>query len=275
MKQIQFLHLADLHFGRAFHSYRWMGEQVYDAMITQQKHAWMNAIDFAIKKPVDFVLICGDVFDYPNPSLQLQFFVKNELRRLGNIPVYIQHGNHDPYRDYGLQQLPNVHIFQSESVTHFIYEKSGEALAQIYGFSYLSEKVLERKIHSYQRSREGVFHIAMLHGANEGEMSHAPYAPFSLEEMLAANMDYYALGHIHKRQILHDEPPIVYSGSIIGLHKKELGPKGGVYVSMNEWETKVEFVDFAVVEWIEIEQDIAPYTSRMEWKEGVLELKER
>lgn len=275
MKQIRFLHLADLHFDRAFHSYRWMGESVYQAMIEHQKRAFIAAVDFAIQQSVDFVLICGDLFDHPRPSLQLQFFVKKQLMRLAPIQVYIQHGNHDPYQDYGWDQLSHIHIFQKETVESFLYQQSETPAARIYGFSYQSERVLDRKIRAYHKTEENILHIAMLHGSNEGETTHAPYAPFSLEEMLEKNMDYYALGHIHKRQMLHNEPPIVYSGSIIGLHKKETGAKGGVYVSLSALETKVEWVDFAEVEWMDVALEIDCLSTRMEWVEALFDLKEK
>ncbi len=34
-------------------------------------------------------------------------------------------------------------------------------------------------------------------------------------------MDYWALGHIHKSQILSEEPLVAYAGNPQGLHRKE------------------------------------------------------
>jgi len=44
--------------------------------------------------------------------------------------------------------------------------------------------------------------------------------------MLEKGYDYWALGHIHVRQTLNTRPFIGYSGSIQGLNRKEVGPKG-------------------------------------------------
>ena len=46
--------------------------------------------------------------------------------------------------------------------------------------------------------------------------------------------DYWALGHIHLRQQLHEEPPIVYPGNIQGRHRNEQGLKGFYEVELSK-----------------------------------------
>ena len=42
------------------------------------------------------------------------------------------------------------------------------------------------------------------------------YVPFTTAEIKDLNYDYFALGHIHLRQALSEEPLIVYSGNLQG-----------------------------------------------------------
>ena len=81
---------------------------------------------------------------------------------------------------------------------------------------------------------QDAFHIGMLHGSLAGDETHAVYAPFTKSELLAKQYDYWALGHIHLRQQLHEEPPIVYPGNIQGRHRNERGEKGFYEVSLTK-----------------------------------------
>ena len=49
---------------------------------------------------------------------------------------------------------------------------------------------------------------------------------FTVKDLYEKQFDYWALGHIHKRTILSEDPPIIYPGNIQGRNKKEIGVKG-------------------------------------------------
>lgn len=57
------------------------------------------------------------------------------------------------------------------------------------------------------------------------------YAPFSVSALLSKHYDYWALGHIHQRQVLNEQPPVVYPGNIQGRHAGEAGAKGCLIVT--------------------------------------------
>ncbi|MEZ6149369.1 MAG: hypothetical protein R3C09_04535 [Pirellulaceae bacterium] len=46
--------------------------------------------------------------------------------------------------------------------------------------------------------------------------------------------DYWALGHIHKREVLCQEPFVAFSGNIQGRHIRESGPKGCYVVTVHD-----------------------------------------
>ena len=63
-------------------------------------------------------------------------------------------------------------------------------------------------------------------GSSADSENHNVTGPCGLTDLAEAAMDYWALGHIHKSQVLSEEPLVVYAGNPQGLHRKEIGPKG-------------------------------------------------
>lgn len=93
------------------------------------------------------------------------------------------------------------------------------------------------------------------------------YAPCSLADLEKLGMDYWALGHTHSAQILMENPCIAYAGSMQGLHIKETGAHGCLYVEIDKFSEKrysapkTTFISLAPVEWhvlsIDLQGDIA------------------
>jgi DNA repair protein SbcD/Mre11 len=75
--------------------------------------------------------------------------------------------------------------------------------------------------------------LGLLHTSVTGREGHEPYAPCTLEGLRAKQYDYWALGHVHKQEILSVEPHVVFSGNIQGRHVRECGPKGCMLVSID------------------------------------------
>jgi DNA repair protein SbcD/Mre11 len=59
-----------------------------------------------------------------------------------------------------------------------------------------------------------------------GMDGHERYAPCTLDDLRSRGYDYWALGHVHARQILCTDPPIVFAGNVQGRHIRESGLKG-------------------------------------------------
>ncbi|WP_028781950.1 metallophosphoesterase family protein [Thalassobacillus devorans] len=244
--QIKFLHCADLHIDSPF---KGIGE--LPSMIEQQiKDSTFTALhslaEQAIVHQVDFVVIAGDLFDHEVRSLKAQIRLRDAFQKLDEhgIEVYVSHGNHDYLSaDFHPVEYPeNVHLFTEPHVTNHVYYKNGEAAAVIYGFSYHHRAVKDRKAAEYKRIKEGKYHIAMLHGSIETNTDHDVYAPFRLRELQEQDMDYWALGHIHKREVLTESPWIVYPGNIQGRSIKENGEKGCYLVEMDPASTSLTFL---------------------------------
>ncbi|WP_449539298.1 metallophosphoesterase family protein [Ferdinandcohnia sp. Marseille-Q9671] len=253
MGSLSFLHIADLHLDSPFLGLSNLPSEIFKRVQESTFTSFAGLIDIAIEKKVDFVVIAGDIFDGEDRSLRAQSRFRREMERLQEhqIKAFVIHGNHDHLGGTWPQfEWPsNVHVFTSENVDAIPYQKNGELLAYIYGFSYGRRAVLENKTPFYCKKEGALFHIGLLHGSKEGENAHSRYAPFLLSELQQKGFDYWALGHIHTREILSQDPPIIYPGNIQGRHRKETGDKGGYVVKLSNAGTTYTFVSTADLIW--------------------------
>lgn len=258
MKEIRFIHTADLHLDSPFRGLSHLPKSLFQRLRESTFAAFQKLVDAAIEKKVDFLLISGDLFDGEDRSIKAQARLRKQLQRLeeNGISVFMIHGNHDHLGGNwtSLDMPRNVRTF-SEKVEHFRWTGKNGVSAHLYGFSYPERHVFSRKIEEYKKMAGADFHIAMLHGSEEGQGgAHQRYAPFSLDELLKKEMDYWALGHIHTKQVLHADPYIVYPGNIQGRHRNEDGKKGCYFVVLrDDGETKIEFVETADIRWESID----------------------
>ncbi len=174
------------------------------------------------------MILAGDLFDEEDRSVRAQTRLRKEMMRLNeyNIQVYIIHGNHDHLNGswIHLEMPENVHIF-GEKVEWKTFS-NGNVKVQLYGFSYPARHVTESMLTHYVKQDGADFDIGILHGHGEGISEHGVYAPFHVKELVAKKFDYWALGHIHKREFLYEQPYVVYPGNTQGRNKKEKGNKG-------------------------------------------------
>jgi DNA repair exonuclease SbcCD nuclease subunit len=153
------------------------------------------------------------------------------------IPVYAVHGNHDPLdgRRAELRWPDSVKFFPAHeaecvAATHPL---RGD-LAFVHGWSFGTAAVTESPLPLFGSPRSGVYNIGLLHANADGDPEHDNYAPCSVRELVRRGMDYWALGHIHSRRVLHDHPYIVYPGNVQGRSVRETGAKGCYIVDVAE-----------------------------------------
>lgn len=261
-EEISFIHAADLHLDSPFKGLANVPERIFHQIRNSTFHALDRLIHTAIEKDVDFILLAGDLFDNEKQSLRAQLHLKKAFEKLKEheIPVYMSYGNHDYINgnQHPVTYPENVHIFPDETVRSFIFTKNGKELARIYGFSYEERAVTENKTGQYViKNKQIPFHIAMLHGSVAGDKEHDVYAPFERKELLESDFDYWALGHIHKRQMLHQEDPIiVYPGNIQGRNRKETGEKGCYYVRLSKTASELSFTPLQSILFAEVTLDV-------------------
>ncbi|MFF2755734.1 exonuclease SbcCD subunit D [Psychrobacillus sp. NPDC058041] len=255
MTGIRFLHVADLHLDSPFKGISAIPQNSWRDIRESTFQAFTNVIHYALDSKPDFILIVGDIYDGENRSLRAQHLFQKGMEALQTegIPVFICYGNHDHLSGNWVRfQLPeNVQVF-GEDVETKTLEVNGKKV-HITGFSYKERHIREAKHVYYPVADEQDFHVGMLHGSVEGNNEHDVYAPFRKNDLLSKQYDYWALGHIHKRQMLHDDPPIVYSGNTQSRHRKEKGMKGFYEVSLTKGQANLQFIPSSAFIYDEME----------------------
>jgi DNA repair protein SbcD/Mre11 len=264
MKRVTFIHAADLHLDSPMVGLKHLPPTIFQRLQESTFVAFTKIVDDALRLNVDFVILAGDLFDGEDRSVRAQSRFRKQLDRLAakKIQVFIVHGNHDHLDGkWAHLELPeNVHVF-SEKVEIKKYVNNEQVGVHLYGFSYPQRHVHERKIDEYLRVEGADFHIGILHGHFEGNSEHGRYAPFSINDLVDKQFDYWALGHIHKRTILAEEPPIVYPGNIQGRNRKELGMKGCYHVTLSNTGCHMDFLRSSDVIWNELTIDASNSSS--------------
>ncbi|MBD3861079.1 DNA repair exonuclease [Bacillus sp. 28A-2] len=251
MTKLTFIHAADLHLDSPFAGMSNLPSQIFKRLKESTFQSAKNMFDLAIDRAVDFVLLSGDLFDESNRSLKAQLFLRNQFLKLQThgIEVFMIYGNHDHLSGEWtpIEWPENVHVFSSSTPSEQSYYRGEQFVASIYGFSYKERAVYENMTAHYVKTTDAAYHIAMLHGTLAGQEGHDAYAPFQLQQLLSRDFDYWALGHIHKRALLHEAPFIIYPGNLQGRHIKETGEKGCYFVHLSgDFET-AEFIGCADV----------------------------
>ncbi|EJA9001380.1 exonuclease SbcCD subunit D [Listeria monocytogenes] len=255
MKEIQFLHMADLHLDSPFIGLSTLPQPLFSAIQESTFQSLERITTVAIKEAVDFVLIAGDIYDSEDQSVRAQARFSKEMKRLevANIPVFMIHGNHDFIEKHKEKlTLPsNVHVF-SEQVEVMSHKTATGVSVNIYGFSYNERHIRSSRVDKYKIQANADFHIALLHGSEvSSSEEHDVYAPFRVQEISKKGFDYWALGHIHKRQLLAESPSIYYPGNIQGRNRKESGEKGASIITLSEASTTIDFIGTSPIIWEE------------------------
>jgi DNA repair protein SbcD/Mre11 len=260
MKQISFIHAADLHLDSPMVGLKNLPANILSRVRESTFTALGKLTSAAIDNNVDFVILAGDLYDGEDRSLRAQSRFRNEMQKLSQkgIPVYVIYGNHDHLNGswVHLDMPSNVHFFSSDVEMKVFHSKRGEKV-HLYGFSYRQRHILDKRIDDYHKQESADFHIGILHGNEGGGTEHDNYAPFTIKDLQEKEFDYWALGHIHKRTILSETPPIIYPGNLQGRNKKEVGMKGCYCITLNELEAKKEFLATSDVVWEEVSVDAA------------------
>jgi DNA repair exonuclease SbcCD nuclease subunit len=110
----------------------------------------------------------------------------------------------------------------------------------------------EDLVPSYPAPVPDFFNIGMLHTSLNGRPGHDPYAPTDLSTLVAKGYDYWALGHVHAREVVSEAPRIVFPGNLQGRRASETGAKGCELVTVEAGRIEAEFVALDVVRWNQV-----------------------
>ena len=267
MSTFRFIHCSDLHIDSPFKGFSAIHPEWAERLREAPLQSFLNIVDLAVREKVDAVIIAGDVFDGEDKSLHAQFKFRRGLQTLSDqgIPAFIAHGNHDPLNSWSttLKWPEGMTVFPGSGVQSVPVVKAGQTLAHIYGTSFPERDVFDNLALQFKRQQDSGFAVAVLHANVGGHPDHDPYAPCAVDDLVAREMDYWALGHIHLREVVRKaHPAIVYCGNSQGRHFKESGPRGCCLVTLNEGSIPdIQFFATDTIRFIESATDLSSCNS--------------
>jgi exonuclease SbcD len=253
-ERVTFVHAADLHLDAPFQGIAADDDRVGRELAEATYEAWRRIVDLAIERVVDFVVLAGDAYNSADWSLRAQFRFREQTQRLGEagISTYVVRGNHDPVggRSAGLRLPDSVHVLSADTVERVEVLRDGDFVCAVYGRSFSKAAETDNLAAGYRREESDTVAIGVLHANVGGNVDYDPYAPCTLDDLRAGGMDYWALGHVHKHEVLSSDPWAVYAGSPQGLNPKEIGTHGCCVVEVERGGVvRMEHVDLAPVGW--------------------------
>jgi exonuclease SbcD len=234
---LTFIHTADVHLDAPLQSLSGLYERRQDDF----RRTLQTVANLVRDRQVDFWLIAGDLLEYHGGKRSTALFLRDLFASVDPIPVCIAPGNHDPWRSdsyYQTLEWPgNVIWFTPEWGIYEFPEKS----CVVYGWGFSQHHVYESPLRQFPGKLPGYrHHLMVLHATvmTGDAWDHQPYAPVSLNDLVAADVTYAALGHIHKpTRFLHpvrNTPIAAYPGSPEGLSSKEDGERFVLFGQVDE-----------------------------------------
>ena len=251
-----FIHAADLHLDSPFSG---LGKRLGEDFVAKASRASIETLDalfnLAKRENADFMVIAGDLYDGATVGIRAKAAFFDAVRGVESVGVrvFLALGNHDPVDEpwYLSSELPgNLHIFQKDEPESVSFTSRSGVRVSVTGISYGKRHETDNLAKRFAMADPSIYSVGVLHGNVENNQTHQPYAPAALSDITQLNYDYFALGHIHRFQILCDAPPVVYAGTLQGRSPKpsELGEKGAVVVKGSKHAGSiVRFVPLASV----------------------------
>ncbi len=257
---MKFLHAADLHLDSPLSGLPGYEGAPVDEVRGATRRALENLVERCLAERVELLVLAGDLYDGDWRDYSTGLFFVRQMARLGESGtrvVWIR-GNHDAQSQLTRHlSLPgNVRELSVERAETLVFDDLGVA---VHGMGYATRDVTENLAAHYPAPVPGAFNLGLLHTALDGRAGHAGYAPCTLDQLRARGYQYWALGHVHQREVVSQEPFVVFPGNLQGRHIKETGEKGATLVEVVGSEVRAAMhVAFDVVRWSVLEVDATP-----------------
>ncbi len=297
---INLIHVSDIHFGSGESHGRINPETGLNVRFEDFVAALTKVVDYSIEQNCDIFLFSGDAYRNASPEPIYQKMFAGQLKRLSDagITSILVVGNHDQV--LRASQSHAMSVFQSlevpgvlmvdRPISMVINTKNGAL--QLVGLPHITrhqlmtldkykdlsaaeiDKVLKEHIRDllrgfYLKLDPSIPTVVTAHMSTdtalagiEEELLVGYTLTFPTDMFVDERIDYVALGHIHKYQVLRQEhPAIVYAGSLervdFGEEKED---KGFVHVKIDRdgtgAKTEFKFISINPRPFITVEADL-------------------
>ena len=245
------LHFADLHIGVENYG-KTDPQSGLSTRLRDFLKSLDEVVDYALDHEVDLVVLAGDAYKGRDPSQTHQRELASRLARLSSegVPVFLLVGNHD--LPYAMGKATAIEIFHTLPVPHLYvgdqlqtyHVTTRKGPIQVLALPWPRRSGLLSREEARGLTIEQVtqeIEDRFARGIEENVARLNPSVPAILAGHVTINgavtstersmmlgqdhvllpsvvhkpqLDYVALGHLHKHQILREDPIVVYSGSL-------------------------------------------------------------
>ena len=253
---MQIIHTADLHLDSRL-------ETNLDPVKAKERKrelllSFDNLINYAKNNNVEAILISGDLFDRPKISAKTREYILGIIEDAPMIQFLFIYGNHDfnMFQEHPMGLPSNLHIFKDK------WETISFKNVDITG---IRGEGISPALYDNLCLNRTKKNIVMLHG----DITNLNSIPLSM--LKERNIDYLALGHLHKYQKgkLDDRGIWVYPGCLEGRGFDEEGPKGFVLLDITDSSIESKFIPFSKRILHDIKVDITNCDSWVEIRRNV------
>ncbi|MFW5926807.1 MAG: metallophosphoesterase [Wenzhouxiangella sp.] len=214
--------------------------------------AFSRAIDEAIERKVDAVVLAGDVIERNRDFFVAYGDLKAGIEKLtgASIPVIAVAGNHDTHVLPRLaEEIDELHLLGAGGQ----WQETRVDDISIVGWSFPEPRVRRSPLDSLSRKRSSRPTIGLLHC--DRDQADSRYAPVSSEALDKAPVDAWLLGHIHRPDDLDSDRPIGYLGSLTALRASETGARGPWLIRISSGAIAADQLALAPLRYETVEVD--------------------
>jgi len=293
---VQLVHVSDIHFGSGESHGRVNPATGLNVRFEDFVAALAKTVDYCIEKQIDVFLFSGDAYKNASPEPIYQKFFARELKRLSlaGIKTVLVVGNHDQILRstsshamsvFQSLEVPGVTIVD-KPLMETIDTKSGaiqligvphvtrHQMLTLDKYASLPAAALDRMLIEnvtdllrgfYDQLDPALPAVVTAHmgvdtatAGIEQELLIGYTLTFPAEIFVEQRVDYVALGHIHKHQVVRAANPlIVYAGSLERVDfGEEHEDKGFIHVNLQKGETTHQFISIQPRAFITVEADV-------------------
>ena len=223
------------------------------------RRALENLVALCLEEEAALLLVAGDVYDGDWRDYGTGLFFAAQMSRLreASVRVALVLGNHDAQSQItrALRLPDNVFTFDAAAPSTRVLDDLGIA---VHGQSFATRAVTADLAAAYPDPVRGALNLGLLHTAADGRPGHETYAPTTPTILARKGYDYWALGHVHAREVLRADPWIVFPGNLQGRHVRETGSKGATVIEIaGHHIARVEHRALDVVRWCDVRADLS------------------
>lgn len=254
---MKLVHAADLHLDSPLVGLERHEGAPVERLRGATRRALAALVELCLSEAASILVIAGDLYDggWRDYSTGLYFVHQMSRLRDAGVRVVTVRGNHDAASQLArtLRLPDHVRDLSFDAPETLVFDDLGLA---VHGQSFATREVRDDLAARYPDRIPGLFNLGLLHTAATGRPGHESYAPCTIETLRSKGYDYWALGHVHRREVLSRDPWIVFPGNLQGRHVRETGEKGATLVTIEAGRVAdVEHRCLDVVRWADVHVD--------------------